>query len=94
MSGTKIGALACSLAKRNSLFCNFSSNKLKSVRYLSVTNTLNMKYVQFVYKNKPDEIRAGYLEGDNVVDISKHDSSLPTTLIEILKSGGISKVNK
>ncbi|XP_028039324.1 fumarylacetoacetate hydrolase domain-containing protein 2-like [Bombyx mandarina] len=52
-----------------------------------------MKLLQFSYKNS-DEIRAGFLDGDNVVDINKEDPKLPSTLIELLKTNSISKVKK
>ncbi|CAH0721152.1 unnamed protein product, partial [Brenthis ino] len=72
------------------VYNNFSD----STRKLSVTSCKNMKLVQFVYNEKPNEIRVGYLEGDKVVDINKADSSLASTLIDILKNGGIEKVKK
>ncbi|CAH2097047.1 unnamed protein product [Euphydryas editha] len=53
-----------------------------------------MKFVQFVYNEKPNDIRVGYLEGDKVVDINKADSSLPSNLLDILKNGDIEKVKK
>lgn len=56
-----------------------------------------MKLVQFSYKNNPDEIRVGYIgDGslDTVVDINKADPTLPVTLLEILKLGGIEKVKQ
>ncbi|CAB3230411.1 unnamed protein product [Arctia plantaginis] len=53
-----------------------------------------MKLVQFVYKNNPEEIRAGYVVDDNVVDINKADPTIPSTIIEILKNGDIDKVKK
>ncbi|CAB3234446.1 unnamed protein product [Arctia plantaginis] len=53
-----------------------------------------MKLVQFVNKNNPEEIRAGYLVDDNVVDINKADPTIPSTIIEILKNGDIDKVKK
>lgn len=61
-------------------------------RNFSVSAFTNMKLVQFVYNEKTNEIRAGYLDGDSVVDINKADSSLPSTMIEILKNGDIEKV--
>lgn len=63
-----------------------------AVRHFSVTQSRNMKLVQFSYKNNPNEIRAGYVDGDKVVDINKADSTLPVTLLEILKNGGIEKI--
>lgn len=68
-----------------------------AVRHLSVTQSRNMKLVQFSYKNNPDEVRAGYIENgsvDKVVDINKADSTLPVKLLEILKLGGIEKVKQ
>ncbi|CAK1594485.1 unnamed protein product [Parnassius mnemosyne] len=53
-----------------------------------------MKLVQFTYKNDPCGIRVGYLAGENVVDVNKADSSLPCTLLDILKTGALDKVKK
>lgn len=53
-----------------------------------------MKLVQFVYNDNPKEIRAGYLEADSVIDINKADSSLPSTVIDILRNGDMDKVKK
>lgn len=53
-----------------------------------------MKLVQFSYKDCPKNIRVGYLEGDDIVDINKADSSLPTTLLQILRNGDLEKVKK
>lgn len=53
-----------------------------------------MKLVQFVYNDNQKEIRVGYLSGDDVVDINKADPTIPSTLIEILKSGVFDKVQK
>lgn len=53
-----------------------------------------MKLVQFSYKDSPKNIRVGYLEGDDIVDINKADSSLPTTLLQILRNGDLEKVKK
>lgn len=53
-----------------------------------------MKLVQFVYKDYPNEIRVGYLSGDDVVDINKVDPTIPSTLIEILKNGALEKVKR
>ncbi|XP_041985455.1 fumarylacetoacetate hydrolase domain-containing protein 2 [Aricia agestis] len=61
-------------------------------RGFSVGSQRNMKLVQFVYKNEPNVLRAGYLEGNNVVDVNKADSSIPCTMIEILKSNSLEKV--
>ncbi|XP_050357679.1 fumarylacetoacetate hydrolase domain-containing protein 2 [Nymphalis io] len=64
------------------------------IRKFSVSSCRNMKFVQFVYNEKPNDIRVGYLDGDKVVDINKADSSLPSNLLDILKNGDIEKVNK
>ncbi|XP_028172588.1 fumarylacetoacetate hydrolase domain-containing protein 2-like [Ostrinia furnacalis] len=56
-----------------------------AVRCFSVTQARNMKLVQFTYNTKPDEVRAGYMEGDDVVDLNKADGSLPLKLVDILK---------
>lgn len=53
-----------------------------------------MKLVQFVSNDNPKEIRAGYLEGNDVVDINKADPSLPSTVIGILRNGDMDKVKK
>ncbi|CAG4967382.1 unnamed protein product [Parnassius apollo] len=53
-----------------------------------------MKLVQFTYKNDPCGIRVGYLAGENVVDVNKADTSLPCTLLDILKIGALDKVKK
>ncbi|CAH2248818.1 jg7539 [Pararge aegeria aegeria] len=53
-----------------------------------------MKLVQFVYKSNPSDVRAGILKGDSVVDINKADSSLPSTVLEILRNGDIGKVKR
>ncbi|XP_026754211.2 fumarylacetoacetate hydrolase domain-containing protein 2 [Galleria mellonella] len=68
--------------------------KSTAVRYFSVTNNRKMKFVQFTYKNQPEEVRVGYIEGNNVVDLNKVDSSIPTTLLGILKNGDVEKVQK
>lgn len=65
-----------------------------AVRHFSVTQSRNMKLIQFSYKSNPNEIRAGYVDGDKVVDINKADSTLPVTLLEILKRDGIEKVEQ
>lgn len=90
-----------SIARRviTSIKTQVSSKKVYNLsvscnRNFSVSTIKNMKLVQFVYNEKPNEIRAGYLEGDNVVDINKADSNLPSTMIEILKNGDIEKVKK
>lgn len=53
-----------------------------------------MKLVQFVYKKNPNEIRAGILTKDGVVDINKVDSSLPSTVLDILRNQAIDKVKR
>ncbi|KAJ8715310.1 hypothetical protein PYW08_005291 [Mythimna loreyi] len=53
-----------------------------------------MKLVQFAYKDNPEEIRVGYLSGDDVVDINKADPTIPSTLIEILNNGVFENVKK
>ncbi|KAL4708534.1 hypothetical protein ACJJTC_014142 [Scirpophaga incertulas] len=63
-------------------------------RYLSVSQSKNMKLVQFSYINKPQEIRTGYVEGNGVVDVAKVDSSLPNTLLAILRNGLFDKVRQ
>lgn len=52
-----------------------------------------MKFVQFAYKDDPKQIRAGYLEGDRVVDINKVDSKAPQTLLGLLNSEYVNKVS-
>ncbi|XP_038219581.1 fumarylacetoacetate hydrolase domain-containing protein 2-like [Zerene cesonia] len=61
-------------------------------RKFSAGTVSNMKIVQFSYKNNPNEIRVGYLDKDNVVDLNKAIPDLPTTLLEILKKGELDKV--
>ncbi|KAL0860916.1 hypothetical protein ABMA27_009449 [Loxostege sticticalis] len=61
-------------------------------RCFSVTQTRNMKLVQFSYNNKPGEIRAGYVEGNDVVDLNKVDNGLPLKLVDILKQCGVEKI--
>ncbi|XP_050685267.1 fumarylacetoacetate hydrolase domain-containing protein 2 [Leptidea sinapis] len=77
-------------------FLQHNRHKLKDVRNFSASAVANMKFVQFTYKNNnPSGVRVGYLEGNEVVDINKVDSSLPTTLIEILKKDGdLDRVNR
>lgn len=65
-----------------------------AVRYLSVTQSRKMKLVQFTYNNKPSEIRVGYIAEAGVVDLSKVDQSLPTTLLGILRCGAMDKVKQ
>ncbi|NP_001103763.1 fumarylacetoacetate hydrolase domain-containing protein 2-like [Bombyx mandarina] len=91
-----IGGSALSFMKSHIL--SKSVNKidifLNTIRCFSVTKTRNMKLVQFSYKDSPKNIRVGYLEGDDIVDINKADSSLPTTLLQILRNGDLEKVKK
>lgn len=65
-----------------------------AARHFSVAPSRNMKLIQFSYKSNPNEVRAGYVDGDKVVDINKADSTLPVTLLEILKHDGIEKVKQ
>lgn len=65
-----------------------------AVRHFSLTQSRNMKLIQFSYKSNPNEVRAGYVDGDKIVDINKADSTLPVTLLEILKNNGIEKVKQ
>ncbi|CAB3258322.1 unnamed protein product [Arctia plantaginis] len=51
-----------------------------------------MKFVQFAYKNKQDEIRVGYVEGDNVIDINKCNPELPSTMLGLLQRGNLDRV--
>ncbi|CAK1541087.1 unnamed protein product [Leptosia nina] len=51
-----------------------------------------MKFVQFTYKNKPNEIRVGYLDDDKVIDLNKALPELPTTLLEILRNEQMEKI--
>ncbi|XP_073963445.1 oxaloacetate tautomerase fahd2, mitochondrial-like [Choristoneura fumiferana] len=69
------------------------SVSLAGFRYLSASPALNMKLVQYSHKGN-SAICVGFLEGDNVVEIHKVDSSLPKTLLDILKNGDIDKVKK
>ncbi|XP_063541678.1 fumarylacetoacetate hydrolase domain-containing protein 2-like [Cydia strobilella] len=70
-----------------------SASAATGIRHLSITSATNMKLVQFS-QNSNSEIRVGFLERDNVVDINKLNSGLPSTLLGILQSGGIEKVKK
>lgn len=65
-----------------------------AVRCFSVTQSKNMKLVQFSYTTEPGVIRAGYIEGNGVVDINKADPCLPTLLVDILKSKALKRVMK
>lgn len=95
MSTSRIGLFVCSYVK-NHYLCLKSNRRsiFQSVRTFSVTKTSNMKYVQFVYNAKPKEIRVGYLEGDGIVDINKNDSTIQSTMLEILKGGNLGNVQK
>lgn len=53
-----------------------------------------MKLVQFSYKNRQDEIRVGYVDGDNVVDINKCNPELPSTLLGLLQKGNIERIKR
>ncbi|CAG9138571.1 unnamed protein product [Plutella xylostella] len=64
------------------------------VRLFSVSQSRDMKFVQFTYAEKPADVRVGYLEGDNVVDLNKVDSSISPTLLDILRKGQLDKVQK
>ncbi|XP_011559754.3 fumarylacetoacetate hydrolase domain-containing protein 2 isoform X1 [Plutella xylostella] len=64
------------------------------VRSFSVSQSRDMKFVQFTYAEKPADVRVGYLEGDNVVDLNKVDSSISSTLLDILRKGQLDKVQK
>lgn len=80
---------------KSRVLSNFNINNsisINTIRYLSLTGIKNMKLIQFKYVNSPNEIRVGFLDGDKVVDINKIDSSLPTTLLDILRNGDIEKV--
>ncbi|XP_022123426.2 fumarylacetoacetate hydrolase domain-containing protein 2 [Pieris rapae] len=55
-------------------------------RRFSAGKVANMKFVQFTYSNNPKEIRVGYLDGDNVIDLNKAEPTLPRTLLEILRN--------
>lgn len=67
---------------------------LNKIRRFSITFQRNMKLVQFVYKNEPNVIRLGFINGETVVDVNKADSSLPSSLIEVLKNNVIEKVKR
>ncbi|XP_064074842.1 fumarylacetoacetate hydrolase domain-containing protein 2 [Vanessa tameamea] len=71
---------------------NITSNV--GIRKFSISSCRNMKFVQFIYNEKPNDIRVGYLDGDNVVDINKADSNLPSNLLDILKNGDVEKVKR
>lgn len=72
----------------------FNSAKTSSLRNFSVAGARNMKILQFVYKEKPEDVRVGFLDGDNVVDVNKADPTIPSTLVEVLKKGCLEKVKK
>lgn len=63
-------------------------------RSFSSSSSKNMKFVQFSYNDKPGEIRAGYIEGGNVVDINKSSPSLGTKFLDILRNNDLDKVKK
>ncbi|XP_072935005.1 oxaloacetate tautomerase Fahd2a, mitochondrial isoform X2 [Epargyreus clarus] len=52
-----------------------------------------MKFAQFTYSNNC-EVRVGYVEGENIVDLNKVDCSIPTTLLQLLKNGDLEKVKR
>lgn len=90
MSAMRIGARAFTT---HLLSKGQTGNSLVSQRNISTTNINNMKFVQFAYKDDPKQIRAGYLEGDRVVDINKVDSKAPQTLLGLLNSEYVNKVS-
>lgn len=63
-------------------------------RHFSLNNSKNMKFVQFTYTDKPEEIRAGYVDSNKVVDLNKVDPTLAPNLIEILRNNDLDKVKK
>lgn len=65
---------------------NNTTRSLFGFRLFSAGIVANMKFVQFTYPNNPKEIRVGYLDGDNVVDLNKAAPTLPTTMLEILRN--------
>lgn len=65
-----------------------------SLRNFSSTQVRNMKLLQFSYKEKPEEIRVGFLDGDKVVDLNKADPTIPTTLVEVLNRGDLAKAKR
>lgn len=48
-----------------------------------------MKFVQFYHKSDPKNLRVGYQDGEFIIDINRADSSLPTTLIDVIRLGDI-----
>lgn len=87
-------AALCAKGPLNSVKTSCSNQNISSLRNFSVTGIRNMKLLQFSYKEKPQEIRVGFLDGDNVVDLNKADPTIPTTLVEVLKRGDLDKVKK
>ncbi|CAD0205548.1 unnamed protein product [Chrysodeixis includens] len=63
-------------------------------REFSISSCRNMKYVQFTYKDNPDDIRVGYIDGCNVVDINAADCAMPKTMLKLLRQGQIDKVSE
>lgn len=90
MSAMRIGARAFTT---HLLSKGQTGNSLVRQRNISTTNINKMKFVQFAYKDDPKQIRAGYLEGDRVVDINKVDSKAPLTLLGLLNSEYVNKVS-
>lgn len=71
-----------------------SARGFNQSRYISVSSSKNMKFVQFSYNDKPADLRVGYVEGDKVVDVNKVDSSFPPTLLGLLRNDQVDKVHK
>lgn len=97
MSGTYLMSRSALTCAKSHFICTktgSSSQNISSLRNFSVTKARNMKLLQFSYKEKPEVIRVGFLEGDNVVDLNKADPTLPTTLVDILRKGYLDKVKK
>lgn len=63
-------------------------------KYLSTTRSKSTKFVQFTYKNDPENIRVGCLVDDGVVDFNRVDPCIPTTLLGILQNGALEIVKK
>ncbi|XP_049880448.1 fumarylacetoacetate hydrolase domain-containing protein 2-like [Pectinophora gossypiella] len=53
-----------------------------------------MKVIQFAYNEKPEDVRVGYIIEDTIIDVNKADTSLSTSLLQILKDGDFDKVKK
>lgn len=68
------------------------------LRYFSVTQRRNMKLVQFTSAGaKPGcnaDVRVGFLQENNVIDLNCADPTLPTTLLDILRKGAMDKVRQ